>query len=110
MEALAAITAGPDRWPRHPHPPHPWSRSERFGRGSVQGGGGAVSGPAMSRPRRLEDMRQTLQAPAPPPHVKQGVRATPRLHAAHDRRATTLQKLVDRTTALFAHPWFIAAV
>ncbi len=44
------------------------------------------------------------------PHIEQTVQALARLHAAHDRRATTLQKLVDRVTTLFAHPWFIAIV
>ena len=45
-----------------------------------------------------------------PPHIEQTVQAIARLHAAHDRRATTLQRVVDRVTAHFAHPWFIAAV
>jgi uncharacterized membrane protein len=45
-----------------------------------------------------------------PPHIEQTVQAIARLHAAHHSRATRLEKLVDRVTALFAHPWFIAAV
>jgi uncharacterized membrane protein len=45
-----------------------------------------------------------------PDHIEQTVQAIARLHAAHDRRATMLQNLVDRITTLFAHPWFIAAV
>lgn len=45
-----------------------------------------------------------------PPHIEQTVQAIARLHAAHHRQAPRLQKLVDRITALFAHPWFIAAV
>ena len=48
--------------------------------------------------------------PILPPHIEQTVQAIARLHAAHDRRATTLQKVVDRVTTLFAHPWFIAIV
>lgn len=52
----------------------------------------------------------TDPGPILPPHIEQTVQAIARLHAAHDRRATTLQKLVDRVTALFAHPWFIATV
>jgi uncharacterized membrane protein len=45
-----------------------------------------------------------------PQHIEQTVQAIARLHAAHDKRATALQRLVDRLTSLFAHPWFIAAV
>lgn len=45
-----------------------------------------------------------------PQHIEQTVQSIARLHAAHHRRATTLQRLADRTTALFAHPWFIVAV
>ena len=52
----------------------------------------------------------TEAPPILPPHIEQTVQAIARLHAAHDRRATTLQKLVDRITAVVAHPWFIAAV
>lgn len=48
--------------------------------------------------------------PILPPHIEQTVQAIARLHAAHDRRATPLQRLVDRLTAIFAHPWFIAGV
>lgn len=44
-----------------------------------------------------------------PPHIEQTVQSIARLHAAHDRRATSLQRVADRLTALFAHPWFIAA-
>jgi uncharacterized membrane protein len=50
------------------------------------------------------------ESPILPLHIEQTVQAIARLHAAHDRRATTLQKIVDRITALFAHPWFIAVV
>jgi len=50
------------------------------------------------------------EPPIPPDHIEQTVQAIARLHAAHHRRATTLEKLVDRTTGLFAQPWFIAAV
>jgi uncharacterized membrane protein len=49
-------------------------------------------------------------APVQPLHIEQTVQAIARLHAAHHRQATTLQKLVDRVTAVFAHPWFIAGV
>ncbi|HLZ83903.1 MAG TPA: DUF1003 domain-containing protein [Caulobacteraceae bacterium] len=48
--------------------------------------------------------------PPLPPHIEQTVQTIARLHAAHHRRATTLEKLVDRVTTLFAHPWFIATV
>jgi uncharacterized membrane protein len=42
-----------------------------------------------------------------PPHIEQTVQAIARLHAAHEGRATTLQRLVDRMTALVARPAFI---
>jgi uncharacterized membrane protein len=45
-----------------------------------------------------------------PPHIEQTVQAIARLHAAHDRRATPLQRVVDRMTAVVAHPSFVAAV
>jgi uncharacterized membrane protein len=45
-----------------------------------------------------------------PPHIEQTVQTIARLHAAHHRRATALQRLADRLATLIAHPWFIAAV
>ncbi len=45
-----------------------------------------------------------------PHHIEQTVQAIARLHAAHDKRATPLEKLVDRLTGFFVHPWFIAGV
>jgi uncharacterized membrane protein len=44
-----------------------------------------------------------------PPHIEQTVQAIARLHHAHDRRATPLQLLVDRLTALVARPAFVGA-
>jgi uncharacterized membrane protein len=45
-----------------------------------------------------------------PPHIEQTVQAIARLHAEHQRNATPLQRIVDRTTAIVAHPSFIVAV
>jgi uncharacterized membrane protein len=45
-----------------------------------------------------------------PPHIEQTVQAIARLHAQHHRNATPLQRIVDRTTAIVAHPWFIVIV
>jgi len=44
-----------------------------------------------------------------PPHIEQTVQAIARLHQAHEERATTLERLVDRLTALVARPAFIGA-
>jgi uncharacterized membrane protein len=44
-----------------------------------------------------------------PPHIEQTVQAIARLHDAHERRATPLQRLVDRMTSLVARPAFIGA-
>jgi uncharacterized membrane protein len=44
-----------------------------------------------------------------PPHIEQTVQAIARLHKAHEERATTLELLVDRLTALVARPAFIGA-
>jgi uncharacterized membrane protein len=45
-----------------------------------------------------------------PPHIEQTVQAIARLHAEHHRNATSLQRSVDRTTAVVAHPAFIVVV
>jgi uncharacterized membrane protein len=45
-----------------------------------------------------------------PPHVDQTVKAIARLHADHHRRATPLQRIVDRMTDVVSHPSFIGAV
>lgn len=45
-----------------------------------------------------------------PPHIEQTVQAIARLHNAHEERATPLELLVDRLTALVARPAFIGAV
>ena len=45
-----------------------------------------------------------------PPHVDQTVKAIAKLHADHHRRATPLQRIVDRMTGVVSHPSFIAAV
>ena len=58
----------------------------------------------------MADDGEDLVGPILPPHIEQTVQAIARLHAAHDRRATALQRLVDRLTMIFAHPWFIAGV
>ncbi len=53
---------------------------------------------------------QPDDADALPPHIEQTVQAIARLHAAHHRRATPLQRLVDQMTAVVARPAFIGAV
>ncbi len=45
-----------------------------------------------------------------PDHIEQTVQAIARLHAAHQRSATPLQRVVDRMTAIVAHPSFVAGV
>jgi uncharacterized membrane protein len=45
-----------------------------------------------------------------PPHIEQTVQAIARLHAAHQRRATPLQLIVDRLTAIVARPAFVGGV
>jgi uncharacterized membrane protein len=45
-----------------------------------------------------------------PPHIEQTVQAIARLHAEHHKSATRLQRCVDRTTAVVAHPSFIVVV
>jgi uncharacterized membrane protein len=47
--------------------------------------------------------------PILPAHIEQTVRAIARLHAAHERRATPLQLLVDRLTSIVARPAFVGA-
>jgi uncharacterized membrane protein len=42
-----------------------------------------------------------------PPHIEETVRAIAELHADHHRRATPLQRTVDRLTALVGQPRFI---
>jgi uncharacterized membrane protein len=44
-----------------------------------------------------------------PPHIEQTVQAIARLHNAHEERATPLELLVDRLTALVARPAFVGA-
>jgi uncharacterized membrane protein len=44
-----------------------------------------------------------------PEHIEQTEKAIARLHDAHEQRATPLQRLVDRLTALVARPAFIGA-
>jgi uncharacterized membrane protein len=51
----------------------------------------------------------TDSQPVLPPHVEQTVQAITRLHDAHEQRATRLQRLVDRLTALVARPAFVGA-
>jgi uncharacterized membrane protein len=45
-----------------------------------------------------------------PDHVEQTVQAIAKLHAEHDRRASALERIVDRMTRLVARPAFIGAV
>jgi uncharacterized membrane protein len=45
-----------------------------------------------------------------PQHIEQTVQAIARLHAEHHKRATPSQRIVDRLTAIVAHPSFIGAV
>jgi uncharacterized membrane protein len=45
-----------------------------------------------------------------PPHIDQTVQAIARLHAAHQRRATPLQLIVDRLTAIVARPAFVGGI
>ena len=45
-----------------------------------------------------------------PEHIEQTVQAIARLHAAHHLRATPLQRVVDRMTAIVASPVFIGGV
>lgn len=53
----------------------------------------------------------TEQAPTSlPEHIEQTVQAIGRLHAEHHRRATPLERIVDRMTAIVAHPSFLAVV
>jgi uncharacterized membrane protein len=59
----------------------------------------------MSRNSEPEADTQTIL----PAHIEQTVQAIARLHNAHDRRATPLQRLVDRLTSLVARPAFVGA-
>jgi uncharacterized membrane protein len=52
----------------------------------------------------------TISADELPSHIEETVQAIARLHAAHHRRATPLQHLVDRMTAVVARPAFIGGV
>ena len=45
-----------------------------------------------------------------PDHIENAIHAIGRLHAAHQRSATPLQRVVDRMTAIVAHPSFLAGV
>jgi uncharacterized membrane protein len=45
-----------------------------------------------------------------PPHVGQSVQAIAKLRAAHEERATPMERLVDRLTAVVAQPAFIGIV
>jgi uncharacterized membrane protein len=50
------------------------------------------------------------QSDAMPDHIEQSVQAIARLHANHHKRATPLELVVDRMTAVVARPAFIGAV
>jgi uncharacterized membrane protein len=45
-----------------------------------------------------------------PPHVGQSVQAIAKLRAAHEERATPMERVVDRLTAVVAQPSFIGVV
>ena len=45
-----------------------------------------------------------------PAHIEQTVQAIARLHAAHERRATRLQRIVDQASGVVARPTFISLV
>ena len=45
--------------------------------------------------------------PILPAHIEETIRAIARLHADHDRRASPMERLVERLTALFAQPNFV---
>ena len=45
--------------------------------------------------------------PILPSHIEETIRAIARLHAEHDRRASPMERLVERLTALFAQPGFV---
>jgi uncharacterized membrane protein len=45
-----------------------------------------------------------------PAHVDQAVRSVTQLHSDHHGRATTLQRAVNRFTAVMGRPWFISLV
>lgn len=47
---------------------------------------------------------------ASPPHLEQTVQAIAKLHAEHHQRATSLERLVDRLTAVVARPSFVGAI
>ncbi len=46
--------------------------------------------------------------PILPAHIEETVRAISELHAQHHRRATPVQRIVDRSVALIARPRFVA--
>jgi uncharacterized membrane protein len=48
--------------------------------------------------------------PILPSHIEQTVQAIAKLHDAHEQRATRLQRLVDRLTALVARPAFVGVI
>jgi len=72
----------------------------------------ASSSPPKSRRSRAP--RQTTASNAAdeglPEHIEQSVQAIARLHADHHRRATPLQRVVDRMTAVVARPAFIGVL
>jgi uncharacterized membrane protein len=71
-------------------------------------GGPSSGSEGMTRsPASASGMEQVDELPA---HIEQSVQAIARLHAAHERRATPLQLIVDRMTNLVARPAFIGAV
>jgi uncharacterized membrane protein len=51
-----------------------------------------------------------VPSPIVPPHIEETIRSIARLHAEHHQNATTLQRAVDRMTALLGRPGFIGAL
>jgi uncharacterized membrane protein len=45
-----------------------------------------------------------------PDHVDEAVRSVTRLHSDHHGRATSPQRVVNRTTSIMGRPWFITLV
>jgi uncharacterized membrane protein len=48
--------------------------------------------------------------PILPAHIEDTIRAIAKLHADHDRGATSMERLVERLTAMFARPSFVGVL
>jgi len=58
----------------------------------------------------MPSQNSTENADELPPHIEQTVQAIARLHAAHKERATPMERLVERLTAVVAQPGFLGLV